>query len=57
MGRARKLANAWQPEAGLLGIEATLLDGKIPTQAGGTAKIVLGHHRSAVPRCIPVPSW
>lgn len=42
MGRARKLANAWQSEAALLGIEATLLDGNVQPQAGGTAKLSFG---------------
>lgn len=42
MGRARKLANAWQSDAALLGIEATLLDGKVQPQAGGSAKISFG---------------
>lgn len=39
MGRARKLANAWEPDAPLLGIEATLLDGFIQTQDGASAKV------------------
>lgn len=42
MGRARKLADAWQPEASLLGVEATLLDGKIQAQDGASAKITFG---------------
>jgi hypothetical protein len=42
MGRARKLANAWQVEASLLGVEANLVGGKIPTQDGGSAKISFG---------------
>ena len=42
MGRARKLANAWQADATLLGIEATLADGKIQTQDGATAKLTFG---------------
>lgn len=42
MGRARKLANAWQPEASLLGVEANLIGGKIPTQEGGVAKVTFG---------------
>ncbi len=42
MGRARKLANAWQAEATLLGIEATLANGKIQTQDGDTAKLTFG---------------
>lgn len=42
MGRARKLANAWQPEATLLGVEATLVDGKIQAQDGASAKLTFG---------------
>jgi hypothetical protein len=42
MGRARKLANAWQTDAALLGVEAELSDGKIQTQAGGAAKVTFG---------------
>jgi len=39
------------------GHQATLLDGKIPTQAGGTAKIGFGPSPFGGARCIPVPSW
>ncbi len=42
MGRARKLANAWQSEAALLGVEATLVDGMIQTQDGASAKVTFG---------------
>ncbi|MES1187917.1 MAG: hypothetical protein ABUL60_29130 [Myxococcales bacterium] len=42
MGRARKLANGWQPEASLLGIEATLRDGKLRTSEGGRATLTFG---------------
>lgn len=42
MGRARKLANAWQTEATLLGIEATLANGQIQTQDGASAKLTFG---------------
>jgi hypothetical protein len=42
MGRARKLADAWHREATLLGIEATLRDGKIETGEGATAQLVFG---------------
>lgn len=42
MGRARKLANAWQSEASLLGVEATLVDGKIQAQDGASAKVTFG---------------
>ncbi len=45
MGRARKLANAWQADAALLGIEATLADGKIQTQDGASAKLTFGPSR------------
>lgn len=49
MGRARKLADAWQREAALLGIEATLSSGKIQTGAGGTAKLTFGPSPFAAP--------
>ncbi len=42
MGRARKLANAWQSDAALLGIEASLANGKIQTQDGASAKLTFG---------------
>jgi hypothetical protein len=42
MGRARKLANAWQPDAALLAVEATLSHGLIHTEAGASAKITFG---------------
>lgn len=42
MGRARRLANEWDAEAALLGIEATLQSGKIQPQQGGTAKLTFG---------------
>jgi hypothetical protein len=42
MGRARKLANAWQAEAALLGIEATLHGGRIQTSEGASAKLIFG---------------
>jgi len=42
MGRARRLANEWDPEAALLDIEATLQGGKIQPQLGGTAKLTFG---------------
>jgi hypothetical protein len=42
MGRARKLASAWQPEASLLGVEATLRDRKIQTSEGAQAKLTFG---------------
>ena len=38
---------AWQPEAALLGIEATLLDGEVQPLAGGTAKLSFGPSRFA----------
>ena len=42
MGRARKLADAWQREATLLGIEATLRDGRIETADGAKAQLTFG---------------
>lgn len=42
MGRARKLANEWEPEAALLGLEATVQSGKIQPQLGGKAKLTFG---------------
>jgi hypothetical protein len=42
MGRARKLANAWHREASLLGVEATLVDGKIQAEDGVSAKVTFG---------------
>lgn len=42
MGRARKLANAWQAEASLLGVEATLRDRKIQTAEGAQARLTFG---------------
>lgn len=47
MGRARKLANQWQPEAALLGIEATLRAGMLQTQEGAAAKLTFGPSRFA----------
>lgn len=48
MGRARKLADQWQREATLLGIEATVHRGKIQTQDGARARLVFGPSRFAV---------
>jgi hypothetical protein len=42
MGRARKLANQWQPEAALLGIEAVLARGMVQTHEGASAKLTFG---------------
>jgi hypothetical protein len=42
MGRARKLANAWDQDAALLGIEATLQSGMIQPSVGGSAKLTFG---------------
>jgi len=42
MGRARKLANQWRRDAALLGIEATLAEGKIQTQNGAIATLTFG---------------
>jgi len=49
MGRARQLAEQWQREAALLGIEAVLHQGRIQTQAGASAKLTFGPPRSALP--------
>jgi hypothetical protein len=50
MGRARQLADHWQREPALLGIEAVLHHGRIQTQAGASAKLTFGPSRFAVPR-------
>jgi hypothetical protein len=51
MGRAHHLANAWEPEAALLGIEANILSGRIQPSEGGSAKLTFGpSHLSAAPR-------
>jgi hypothetical protein len=42
MGRARKLADAWQPEAALLGIEATFVDGRLRATDTPIAKLTFG---------------
>ena len=42
MGKARKLANQWDQDAALLGIEAMLVAGVVPTSDGGTAKLTFG---------------
>jgi hypothetical protein len=43
MGRAQARANAWQPEAGLLGVEVTQLTARgVQTDAGGSAKFRYG---------------
>lgn len=43
MGRARALANDWQPEAALLGIEAKgVVAGQIQTENGGIATLTFG---------------
>lgn len=42
MGRARALADAWQREAALCSIEASLSNGLIATQDGGKATLVFG---------------
>lgn len=47
MGRARKLADEWQREAALLGIEAVLAQGKVPTHQGASAKLTFGPSRFA----------
>ena len=51
MGRAHHLANEWEPEAALLGIEANILSGRIQPSEGGSAKLTFGpSHLSAAPR-------
>jgi hypothetical protein len=42
MGKARKLANEWEQDAALVGIEATLVGGVIPTGDGAVAKLTFG---------------
>lgn len=42
MGKARKLANQWDQDAALVGIETTLVAGVIPTQDGASAKLTFG---------------
>lgn len=42
MGRARRLADEWQREAALLGVEARLLRGKVQTSEGASAKLTFG---------------
>jgi len=43
MGRARALANDWQPEAALLRIEASqVVDGLVQTENGGVATVTFG---------------
>ena len=42
MGKARKLANHWDQDAALVGIEATLIGGVIPTQDDAVAKLTFG---------------
>lgn len=43
MGRARKLANQWQSDAALLGIEATsIVSGQIQTRDSGAATLTFG---------------
>lgn len=42
MGKARKLANQWDADAALIGIEATLKAGLIQTQDGASAKLTFG---------------
>lgn len=47
MGRARKLANEWEPDATLLGVEATVQSGKVQPRLGGSAKVTFGPSRFA----------
>jgi hypothetical protein len=42
MGKARKLANQWDQDAALVGIEATLSAGVIQTQDDAVAKLTFG---------------
>ncbi len=42
MGKARKLANQWDQDAALVGIEATLSAGMIQTQDAAVAKLTFG---------------
>ena len=42
MGKARKLANQWDPDAALVGIETTLVGGVIPTGDDALAKLTFG---------------
>lgn len=42
MGKARKLANQWDQDAALLGIEAIIIAGLVPTADGGEAKLTFG---------------
>lgn len=42
MGKARKLANQWDEDAALVGIETTLVGGVIPTQDDAVAKLTFG---------------
>ena len=45
MGRGRKLANQWEPDAALLGVEAIVLNGRIQPREGGSAKLTFGPSR------------
>jgi hypothetical protein len=42
MGKARKLANQWDQDAALVGIETTLVGGVIPTRDDAVAKLTFG---------------
>jgi type IV pilus assembly protein PilA len=42
MGKARKLANQWEQDAALVGIETTLVAGVIPTRDDAVAKLTFG---------------
>ena len=54
MGRARKLADQWQRDAALLGIEATLAQGKIQTQDGASATLTFGPSPFEAPPLHPI---
>jgi hypothetical protein len=50
MGKARKLANQWDEDAALVGIEATLTSGLVQTRDGAAAKLTFGPSRFASAR-------
>ncbi|HEY3256606.1 MAG TPA: AarF/UbiB family protein [Polyangiaceae bacterium] len=50
MGRARALADGWQPEAVLCGIDATIRQGLIQTGEGAKATLVFGPSSFRTPR-------
>jgi hypothetical protein len=50
MGKARKLANQWEQDAALVGIDATLSAGLIQTQEGASARLTFGPSSLATAR-------